>query len=310
MPWTKAYPMTTDPVTSDPMTTEPIISDPKTLADNEIHLFITQPDRISDPGLLQQYEALLADEERAKLPNFYHQRHRHQFLITRALQRTSLSEFCDVEPAQWRFAKGTYGKPEIIQPTGQQPKPEITRPTGQQPKPEITHITGQTPLSFNLSHTAGLIICGIVKGAEIGVDVEDRQRSTRAAFSSLFSYFSEEEISQLETLPGEQQKQRFFEHWTLKEAYIKARGAGFAIPLSQFGFLFENDQIETFFVSQNLQDNANDWQFWQGRYAERYPIAIALRSDKRNLKVIPHDCVPLQHTARCDGFKLSHFSNN
>jgi len=255
------------------------------LPDNEVHLFITRPGDITHPDLLQQYESLLSNDERAQLPNFYHQRHRHQYLVTRALQRTCLSEFCDVEPAEWKFAKGQHGKPELNHPSSQQ------------------------HLSFNLSHTAGLIICGITRSAEIGVDVEDRQRSTRAAFSSLFSYFSPAEIGQLESLPADQQKQRFFEHWTLKEAYIKARGAGFAIPLNQFGFLFGGRQTGEFFIQQELHDDADDWQFWQGCYAERYPIAIALRSDKDNVKVIAHESVPLQNITRRDEVELSAYSN-
>lgn len=255
------------------------------LPDNEIHLLIARPDDITDPDLLLQYESLLSNDERAKLPNFYHQRHRQQYLVTRAMQRTGLSEFCDVEPAEFRFIKGTYGKPELNHPSNQQ------------------------HLSFNLSHTAGRIICGITHSAEIGVDVDDQQRSTRAAFSSLFSYFSPAEIRQLEALPTDQQKQRFFEHWTLKEAYIKARGAGFSIPLNQFGFLFENKQISEFFIQQDLHDDADDWQFWQGCCAERYPVAIALKSNKNNVKVIAYECVPLQNITRCDEIELSHYSN-
>lgn len=257
-----------------------------TLPDNEIHLFIARPDEITDLDLLQQYESLLSDDEQTRLPKFYHQRHRHQYLVTRALQRTCLSEFSDIEPAEWKFAKGEHGKPEL------------------------NHPSSDHHLSFNLSHTAGLIICGITLSAEIGVDVEDQQRSTRAAFSGLFSYFSPAEIRQLESLLPDQQKLRFFEHWTLKEAYIKARGAGFAIPLSQFGFQFEDQHISDFFIARELNDAADDWQFWQGCYAQRYPIAIALRSDKDNLKVIVHESVPLQNIMTCVELELSHYSND
>lgn len=260
-----------------------------TLPDNEIHLYLARADQISDPDLLAQYENLLSHEERTRLPRFYHQRHRHQFLITRALQRSCLSRFSAVKPADWRFKQNGYGKPGILQPSDP--------------------ATDRQPLQFNLSHTAGLIICGITTQAAIGVDVEDQQRSTQAAFSSLFSYFSRQEIAQLEKLPAEQQKVRFFQHWTLKEAYIKARGAGFAIALNQFGFGFKDGSLETFFIHESEDDDAANWQFWQGRVDDRYPIAIALDSSQKGMNVIVHECVPLLNDTACTPINLQRFSN-
>ena len=245
------------------------------LPDKEIHLFVCQPEQISDPELLSQYAELLSEQERSRLPRFHHQRHRHQYLVTRALQRHCLSVFSEIQPQQWQFETGTYGKPVVDQPEH------------------------QNHLSFNLSHTNGLVVCAITRNTELGVDVEDQQRSTRAAYDQLFSYFSKAEIAQLEQLPQARLKRRFFEHWTLKEAYIKARGAGFAIPLKQFGFLFEQDHPAAFFVDPSLNDNATDWQFWQGDYTQRYTIALALHSRFPDQKLITHECVPLQSTHQC-----------
>lgn len=283
-----------------------------TLANNAVHLYIANatsiidPD-LSDPGqsvpdlaapdlsgsslsgadLLQRYEALLSDDERSRMHNFHYERHRQLYLITRALVRTSLSEYADVEPAEWRFEKNNYGKPFISHPSA--------RP-GLQPT-----------LQFNISHTAGIIVCAITSGKEVGVDVEDRQRSTRAAFSSLFSYFSPAEIAELEALSPDLQKHRFFEHWTLKEAYIKARGAGFAIPLHQFGFHFDGDELSVFHTHPDLKDPPQKWQFWQYPYADRYAIAIALATNKVGMQLTVMESVPLQQTRAIQAENLSHF---
>ena len=113
------------------------------LPDNEIHLFFSSPEQISEPGLLDRYENLLTDDERLQMSRFYYARHRHQFLVTRALIRSCLSIYCNVEPGDWRFDTNSYGKPEVSLPD----------------------IAGQ--IRFNLSHCRGLVMCGITRDHDI-----------------------------------------------------------------------------------------------------------------------------------------------
>ena len=47
-------------------------------------------------------------------------------------------------------------------------------------------------------------------------------------------FFSEREYAELQALPESRQLQTFFECWTRKEAFIKAKGDGFSLPLRQF----------------------------------------------------------------------------
>jgi len=240
------------------------------LPDNAIHLYFAYPEQITNPALFASYEALLTADERLQMSRFYYAGHRHQYLVTRALIRTSLSVYHDVDPVDWRFGKNAYGKPEI------------------------NHPVINSPVSFNLSHTQGLILCGIVRNIAIGVDVEDTQRTTRAALASLSSYFSAEEIAQLTRLPLAQQQQRFFEYWTLKEAYIKARGMGLAIPLGKFSFQFKSNHLCGFKTHPDLNDDAGNWQFWCMPVAGRYRIAVAVNSKPINFKLNVFDAVPLQ----------------
>lgn len=238
------------------------------LPGNEIHLYFSFPEQISDPLLLQRYESLLTDDELTQMSRLYFARHRHQYLITRALIRSCLSSYFEVEPTAWRFGKNGYGKPEISFPDK------------------------AWPLHFNLSHCDGLIMCGITRDHDIGVDAEDAQRATRSAFESLSSYFSAEEIEALNQLPPEQQKQRFFDYWTLKESYIKARGMGLAIPLDKFNFQFDADRLIGFRTHPELRDDARNWQFWRMPMAERYRIAVAVNS-RNDLNVSAYNSVPL-----------------
>jgi len=239
------------------------------LDSNQVNLYFSYPEQVTEPALLRRYHALLTADELAQMSRFYFSGHRHQYLLTRALIRSCLSTFHPVEPAQWRFAKNRFGKPEV------------------------SHPQVQTTARFNLSHARGLIICGITKGVAIGVDVEDTHRTTRAAFSSLASYFSEQEIRDLRELPEAQQKQRFFDYWTLKEAYIKARGLGFALPLAKFGFRFKVNQLDGFSIHPDLEDDPDHWQFWRISVGGRYRVAVAVNSPQRDFEVKAFNTVPL-----------------
>jgi 4'-phosphopantetheinyl transferase len=240
------------------------------LAKDEIHLYFSRPGQISDHELLSRYESLLSDEERAQLARLYYARHRHQYLVTRTLVRTSLSSYYSVKPSDWRFGKNKYGKPEI------------------------SHPDANLPVRFNLSHAEGLIICGIVLEYNIGVDVEDVQRNTRTTCNKLSAYFSKREIEDIQQLSAEQQKDRFFDYWTLKESYIKARGAGFSIPLDKFSFKFRGNRLEGFSVHPELNDQAEDWQFWRISMNENYRVAVAIQSPKTDFKIKAVNSVPLQ----------------
>jgi len=126
------------------------------------------------------------------------------------------------------------------------------------------------------------------------VDAEDAQRTPRAAFERLSSYFSAREIADLALLPQDQQKQRFFDYWTLKEAYIKARGLGLAIPLDKFSFQFEAARLSGFETHPELDDDAANWQFWRMPMAERYRVAVAVNSGEVDFKLSAFNTVPLQ----------------
>lgn len=240
------------------------------LTPNEIHLYFAYPGQIIETGLLEQYESLLTDEDRALMKRLFYTRHRHQFLITRALLRSSLSGYFQVEPADWQFGKNRYGKPEICSPRNIE------------------------PVRFNISHCDGLIMCGITRQHDIGVDVEDAKRSTNASFESLSSYFSASETADMARLPADLQKQRFFDYWTLKESYIKARGMGLAIPLAKFSFRFAGERLDAFETDPDLGDDAAAWQFWRISRDQRYRIAVAVNSASKGFKLRAFNMVPLR----------------
>lgn len=219
-----------------------------------IHLYWALPDEIKDPQLLSNYQALLSAEEQARWERFYFARHRHQYLVTRALIRSTLSRYIDKSPTEWRFSVNAYGRPEIVR-------------TANEP-----------PLRFNLSHTDGLILCAVVLGADIGVDVEDLTRNN-ATLDIARRYFSPQEIADLNRTEPEERRTRFFTYWTLKEAYIKARGMGLALPLNQFSFHIDHNQTVRIAFDPRLSDKPQHWQFWRFQPSVNHCAAVAVKSE-------------------------------
>ncbi len=74
-------------------------------------------------------------------------------------------------------------------------------------------------------------------GPEVGVDVEAFSRAEEIVPLAP-KVFSLAEQEQLNALPAAERPHRALSLWTLKEAYIKARGMGLSLPLRGISFLF------------------------------------------------------------------------
>jgi len=220
------------------------------LAPGQVHVWLTTPETITDPGLLATYAAWMNPEETARHARFMFERHRQQFLVARALVRTTLSRYAAVDAAAWRFVNNHWGRPDI--------------------DPEH----GLGDLRFNLSHTDGLVAVAVARG-ELGVDVEDTWRRSHTD-QIAEHFFAPAEVLALRSLPPERQHHRFFELWTLKEAYIKARGMGLAIALHSFAYALEGPRIGIT-IDATHGDVADGWQFMLGAPTERHRLALATR---------------------------------
>ena len=77
------------------------------------------------------------------------------------------------------------------------------------------------------------MLMAVTLGREVGVDVEliNQEFATSEVAERFFSH---REILSLRSRPSHFQTEAFFNCWTRKEAYIKARGEGLTLPLDQF----------------------------------------------------------------------------
>mgnify|MGYP003683129697 CR=1 FL=1 len=224
--------------------------------DKDVHIWITNDHSIKDANLLDSYRQLLNAEEMHRQQNFHFERHRHQYLVARALVRTVLSLYVEnVSANDWIFEKNEYGKPFIVNKC---------------PRTEKV-----IPIYFNLSHTENMLVLAISKNQKIGVDVENISRSCDE-LDIANSFFSSIEIEQLYTLPLDKQHDRFFDLWTLKEAYIKACGKGLSIPLHLFSYVFKSDSRVHLEFTPGYDDQAEGWRYWRIQPNDSYKIALAL----------------------------------
>jgi 4'-phosphopantetheinyl transferase len=242
----------------------------------EIHLWLTFYDEISAERLHSAYRALLDAAEREQEPRFYFARDRRRYLVTRALVRTVLSRYVSIDPKEWIFSTNAYGRPEIVNATAK-----------------------NASLSFNISHTHSLIVLAVTMRRALGVDVENI-RTREVPIDIADRYFATPEVEALTAAPAHEQQYRFFEYWTFKEAYIKARGMGLSLPLDKFSFHYAHDHAVEIAIQPELADDSARWQFWQFRPRPEYLVAVcAERVGTRSPSLIVRHAVPMVSDEQC-----------
>jgi 4'-phosphopantetheinyl transferase len=243
---------------------------PFQLESHEVHVWCTFFAEIDDEALLDEYRQLLSEDERSRLWRFAFERDRHRYLVTRALARSVLSRYADVAPAAWLFGENRFGRPQIV---------------NNQPQAR--------DLSFNISHTNSLIVLGLARGRAIGFDTENVSDRT-APFTIAERFFSPEEAAALDALPESHRQRRFFEYWTLKESYIKARSVGLSIPLDACTFRFVGDEHVAMSIRPDVDSGAR-WDVWQFSIDRDYVTAIcAERVGPRAPALVVRRIVPLR----------------
>jgi len=187
----------------------------------------------------------LQPEERARFDRYRSDADRLMFLLGRVMARDLVGRALGRAPGAWRWREGPHGRPEIAEP--------------------------DTSLRFNLAHSAGLVACAIADGREVGVDVEDLERPPDAAL--VRRCCSPAEVADVEA-QGEAWRDRFLTYWTLKEAYLKARGVGISVPLAEISFSLEVDGVAVAFLD-TLSGTDTRWRFELLRPTDRHLLAVA-----------------------------------
>ena len=203
-----------------------------------------------DEAVTASWAGVLDASERVRAARFVFPHSRITFIAAHALARAALAAATGAPAAAFAFAAGAHGKPEALLDG---------LPAG---------------VSFNLSHTAGLVGVAVatLPGLPLGFDLEPADR--RAPMEVARRYFTASEVAWLDGLPEAGRAEGFFRLWTLKEAFIKATGKGLTQDLSAFWFNVDPPVVA---FAPDLPGDARDWCFAQRVVHRGFLAAIGLR---------------------------------
>jgi 4'-phosphopantetheinyl transferase len=238
-------------------------------APRHVDLWVVFTREVSDDAL-REYRDLLSPDERRRGDRFYFADDRRTHAIARALVRTTLSRYVNIRPDEWRFSSTQNGRPVIA-----------------------ADQIADAPLAFNLSHTSQMVALAVRRKLAVGVDVE-HVRSRIVSLDMADRFFSLEEAYALRSVPPARRQDRFFEYWTLKESYIKARGAGLAIPLDQFSFSLPSPSRVSVSISPALEDTPARWRLWQLWPSPEHVLALCAERTREREELTVRRCVPLR----------------
>jgi 4'-phosphopantetheinyl transferase len=221
------------------------------LASDEVHIWCASLD--VPPETSARLYATLTPDERTRSARFQFARDQQRFIVARGVLRSLLGRYLQTEPSQIRFVYNEFGKPDLS-------------------------LEFASRLKFNLSHSAGLALIAIAAASHVGVDLEYiRTQSDYVDIARHF--FSAAEVGYLTRLPSQLCAETFLSCWTKKEAYLKARGQGLAVPLNSFSVPLATDPAHTrvdLHVPSNDSAPAERWSLYTLRPAPGYAGALAI----------------------------------
>ena len=179
---------------------------------------------------LQQYHALLDEYEKNRAAAFLDEKDRQRYMMTHGQMRQILALYLGIPAAEI----------SIIQRPGE--------------KPYIQHRT----LLFNLSHTSGYALLAVSNTGEVGIDIEYQRDNVEIELIAK-STFSDSERCAILSVDGAERRDRFFNCWTKKEAFIKAIGKGFSYDTKSFSVTTDAATSSRVMCFHQGDYNIRDW---------------------------------------------------
>lgn len=215
------------------------------LVPDSVHIWLKPLKTDDEDAVITTARSLLAPAELAHGELFTQTAARHRYFQVRTFVRECLAGYAGQPPQELIFEKTPQGKP----------------------------LLANAALSFNLSHTGELLALAISRELRVGIDLEPV--STRRNWRGIAErYFHREEFAALMAWPEPCRTQAFYRWWTLKEAFLKARGTGIATGLEKAVFSFDATQIHHRFLAE-LGEDQHAWQFHQWHYEPDCYLALA-----------------------------------
>lgn len=192
--------------------------------------------------------AMLRPTELDRYHRFRHDADRHMFLIGRVMARAIVADALQVGATEWPWREGLRGRPEVD--------------------------AANCPISFNVAHSGGVVVCALSWQGPVGVDVEDRGRASLDR--GLVARCCDDEESADVDAHGDAWGDRFLQYWTLKESYLKAVGLGISAHLPDVRFRLSGGVRPAF--QESLAGADAGWTFELRTLAPYHFVAVAAAS--------------------------------
>lgn len=222
---------------------------------DDYHVHVWHVNLKNQNGLPEDINDYLSPDELGRAAKFKFPNDREHYLLRHYLLRLILCKYCDCQPQEIRFRYNYYNKPFI-------------------------NIPEFTAIKFNMSSSGDLMMIGLCKRDDIGIDIEKIHDTGNLEHIALDN-FSQQELEYFNSRLDK--TTAFFNIWTRKEAFIKAAGKGIYYPLKSFcvnidpSGSYENITILKHPVESKL------WRTIAVKASESHIAALAIKSDRFNV---------------------------
>lgn len=228
----------------------------------EIHIW--QASLAVTSSELHQFTLTLSVDEQKRADRFRFPRDSHRFIVSRGILRALLGRYLQTPPEQLQFCYGDHGKPALTSDLA-------------------------NGLTFNISHSEELMLCAIARGCHVGIDLE-YLRPVNNLEELTQRFFSPQEHAAIHALPEASRLRSFFQHWTCKEALLKASGDGL-MNLSAIALHIHSDTAQLISWNDAVR-SVNSWSVQLFTPAPSCVAAIAADSRERSLSLRQWEDLP------------------
>ncbi len=233
-------------------------SDQITIGDDEVHCWRVS---LAEPeSAIRKLAQLLNHEESARANRFHFSRDHNRFVVARAALRVILGRYLETNPTKIQFTYSAYGKPALA---------------GDHPASE---------LQFNLGHSHEIAIYAFSLRRQLGIDIE-HMRPEVSGDEIAERFFAAAEVAALREVPSNCRTEAFFNCWTRKEAYIKARGEGLTFPLGDFAVSMTPGEPARLLTVRDAPQEVARWFLRQLNPGTGYVAALAVEGSEWKLKL-------------------------
>jgi len=188
------------------------------LSSGEVHVWLAHLPSASIH--FNDYSSVLSAEEQSRGGRFRFELHRERWMISRGILRMLLSRYLGAQARELGFDYNAHGKPSLREP-------------------------GAPDFHFNASHSGDYAAFAFTRAGAVGVDIESVRAEMPQAEDIARRFFAPGEREQLLALPPGERTRAFYQLWTCKEAFVKAKGDGLFSGLDRFEVAVSSSRLLT-----------------------------------------------------------------